>query len=406
MSQFRQKLSGALAVVLLSAGTLSACLWDYDTLAQEALRFPGALELITGNFVRHSKQYYEWRVKDREARLEGSPNDERLVDDLAVALDKLARHEEAIALMRGLLEDNPERYETHANLGTFLIHSGDLEAGLKHIEEAIRINPDAHFGREIYQAHLVRYVLERRAAAEEASKEAAEETGKYAPLPLRTKPSGRASFVAVGFAAYLTKAAGEADPPQKVDSKAAVKGVLGMMRFGQYDSPVLLEALGDLLQMSVNDDAKRMAARAYLKASYETEGDTSEKYRKYAKSVLHMQVGRRGSTTQIKLAEIEGLFKQELRKGRAFADEMQANEMLWIRDGVDVDAAFTATYYNPKTGRPLNPTAADAFKAFRNRAAVVASIIALAVLVVVCGLFAVKLFNSPPANDPFKPAKP
>ena len=57
------------------------------------------------------------------------------------------------------------------------------------------------------------------------------------------------------------------------DVEAAIRGVLGMMRFGQHDSPLLLEALGDLLSANVGDyDAKRLAARAYLLAG-EASGD-------------------------------------------------------------------------------------------------------------------------------------
>jgi len=37
-----------------------ACLWDYDTLKQERARFPSTLELITGKFLRHSPEFYEW----------------------------------------------------------------------------------------------------------------------------------------------------------------------------------------------------------------------------------------------------------------------------------------------------------------------------------------------------------
>ena len=44
------------------------------------------------------------------------------------------------------------------------------------------------------------------------------------------------------------------------DAQAAVNGVLGMMRFGKHDSPILYEALGDLLSGPMHTiDAKRLA---------------------------------------------------------------------------------------------------------------------------------------------------
>ena len=52
---------------------MQACLWDVDTLQMERRRFPGVNELITGNFIRHSRDYYEWRLKDRARRLAITP---------------------------------------------------------------------------------------------------------------------------------------------------------------------------------------------------------------------------------------------------------------------------------------------------------------------------------------------
>src|SRR5262249_53255141 len=63
-------------------------------------------------------------------------------------------------------------YSTYANLGTFLIlgpfrqiRPGNeedkqiLREGLKHIQTAIEINPDSHFGREIWQAVIIEYMI-------------------------------------------------------------------------------------------------------------------------------------------------------------------------------------------------------------------------------------------------------
>ena len=58
----------------------------------------------------------------------------------------------------------PGRYETAANLGTFYFHAGKLAEGLPHIDRALAINPDAHFGRERVQKRLVEYVVARNKA--------------------------------------------------------------------------------------------------------------------------------------------------------------------------------------------------------------------------------------------------
>src|SRR5438128_1240188 len=154
---------GLLAVAFLFApAVLLACLWDYDTLQMERSRFPSALELITGKFLRHSPEFYEWRVRNRLDRLEREPDNLALYDDLAVAYDKLGQDDKAIETIQIKERKQPGLYETYANLGTFYIHGGQPEKGLEYIDKALAINPGAHFGREKYQKALVEYVLLRK----------------------------------------------------------------------------------------------------------------------------------------------------------------------------------------------------------------------------------------------------
>ncbi|WDQ19366.1 hypothetical protein [Rhodopirellula sp. P2] len=51
----------------------------------------------------------------------------------------------------------------------------------------------------------------------------------------------------VGFTPFVLDARKPAKDDVLEEIQAAAKGVMGMMRFGNHDSPVLLEALGDLL---------------------------------------------------------------------------------------------------------------------------------------------------------------
>ncbi|MDB5388384.1 MAG: hypothetical protein JWM11_4030, partial [Planctomycetaceae bacterium] len=142
--------------------TVFACIWDYDTLKQEQSRFPKVLELITGKFLRHSKEFYEWRIQDRLTRLKREPSNLAWHDDLAVAYEKTGQHAKAIETMLEKEKLKPGEYETYANLGTFHILAGDFELGLPLIDKALAINPNAHFGREKYQKWLVEYALSRR----------------------------------------------------------------------------------------------------------------------------------------------------------------------------------------------------------------------------------------------------
>src|SRR5687768_4983213 len=98
MTKLRSRLLAPFAVVLLPSAAI-ACLWDYDTLLQERSRFPDTLELITGKFLRHSKEFYEWRIQDRLKKLEAEPDNLAYHDDLGVAYDKTGQHDKAIETM-------------------------------------------------------------------------------------------------------------------------------------------------------------------------------------------------------------------------------------------------------------------------------------------------------------------
>src|SRR5262245_53417672 len=98
MSQRRRIVLGLAAVVLLPATAL-ACMWDYDTLQMERSRFPTALELITGKFLRHTPEFYQWRIKDRLKKLQSERDNLSYYDDLAVAYEKTGDRQEAIETM-------------------------------------------------------------------------------------------------------------------------------------------------------------------------------------------------------------------------------------------------------------------------------------------------------------------
>jgi tetratricopeptide (TPR) repeat protein len=330
----------AIRVVLVAAGVLVpsaalACMWDYDTLRQERSRFPDTLELITGKFLRHSPEFYEWRIKDRLRKLETDPSNLAYHDDLAVAYDKLGQHDKAIETILAKDKLKPGLYETEANLGTFLFHAGRMEESLPHISKAIRVNPNAHFGREKYQKALTQYVLRH-------------DGGKKLPLAALPDPAPDSSRHPYdtkfrGFALFLRS---DRDTRITADERqAAIKGVLGMMRFARHDAPILLEALANLLSddgavMIPDEDAKRMAARAYLKASYEVKDDAAKTaYRDLAASILEKQVGPRHQFDQV-----QEDFNRELADATKWYERLREDELSWIRDGKDPEAEFDKLY--------------------------------------------------------------
>ena len=324
--------------VLTTASPGFACLWDYDTLQMERTQFPNSLELITGKFLRHSPEFYRWRIADRKKRLESEPDNLALYDDLAVAYEKIGNHKKANETILLKEKKKPGLYETYANLGTFYIHAGQYRKGLQEIERAISINPRAHFGREVYQKLLVEYVL------------LAMKDGKL-QLPLskhvkheRSKNEyGGTSFAKFVLALRNTPHS-HRKPHEEID--AAIKGILGMMRFGHHDSPVLLEALGDLLSSDYRQKgAKRLAARAYLKASYAAMSGLSGDYREFAVRTIKLQTVNSLNQEPLTIQQLEERFRNEQQEADEWYEQIRKDELAWIAAGVNVDAEFSKKYY-------------------------------------------------------------
>lgn len=167
----------------LFAAALPACLWDYDTLAQESRGKADLKAVIVGGFPRNPPLYYEMRLERVTKLLETSPDDLDAYDAAGVACDRLGRADEAIEWMTrkqaamermgydaSKHEQPNHRYRYLANLGTFYAHRwfknganreamDDLKQGRELIAQAIKENPNAHFGREKYQLMVMDWVI-------------------------------------------------------------------------------------------------------------------------------------------------------------------------------------------------------------------------------------------------------
>ncbi len=174
----------ALMILILVGGlplTVLACLWDRDTPAEEAEGMPEVVAVITGRFPRNPPLFYEMRLARVAQHLRSEPEDLAAYDDAGVACDRLGRGDEAIEWMkrkREQLESLPasdpavkeQWYRYHANLGTFLVHRwarqgsdrakiAEVEQARDEIAEALKINPEAHFGREKYQLKALEWII-------------------------------------------------------------------------------------------------------------------------------------------------------------------------------------------------------------------------------------------------------
>jgi tetratricopeptide (TPR) repeat protein len=241
-----------------------------------------------------------------------------------VAYAKLGRPEDGISLLEQVLQQHPDRYETLSNLGTLLFFSGRLDESKTYIRRALEIDPEAHFGRERYQLLLTEYLQQ----------------SNYATTGIMR------SDEAHGFHTYVLKVQPLAKPDE---TKKATTGVLGMLHFANFESPILLEALGDLLrQGSPQENGTQLAARAYLRAAQMSESQAAaEAFRKKAHDALSMHEdygmhNRRGDY----LAKLDKTLTNEMADAEKWFSSIEANERRWIAENRDVDREFAAAYYD------------------------------------------------------------
>lgn len=160
MQRIRRRLVAAFAslAALVAPAEVEACPWYYETYHAEANALPCVLDTLVGNWPRHTPEFYAAQAEAFDYALAWAPYwtdglDARGV--VSMRQGQLDRAREAMTLRH---EVAPTAYASHANLGTLYTFTGDHEAAMRHIDEALAKEPKAHFGREKYHRALVEFL--------------------------------------------------------------------------------------------------------------------------------------------------------------------------------------------------------------------------------------------------------
>jgi hypothetical protein len=359
-----------------------------------SLRFAMVHDVIHERFPWHGKAYYQERnrliqvaLKNEEA---GKPSEKyfALLDDLGVGMERLGRHQEAVDLMRNKLKKQQalglkdrDLYSTYANLGTFLV-LWQLEEGLKNVEAArnrlkeslewihksIQVNPEAHFGREIWQAVILEFILANLDQSELLWKydmvgnrldseirfygtRAAEKSEprrnwinvmrrqSAANLDRTLNPQSRASL-----RGYITHVGAEKNWTEEVRSshKHAVPfdepmlGIVGMWRYGGGANPFFALALGETMA--------RVGQRYIAWAAYERavrlvpeDGPQAKTFEKFVVHCRNRQALIESTLAESERANLRPQFEKELAFGKGYQKAYQDYEARRIEEGADLD---------------------------------------------------------------------
>lgn len=221
------KIAALLALLCLS-GVGTTCAWDRDTLAQEAAGKMDLVAVIVGRFDRNPPLYYKMRLDRCIQALEKDPTRLDLYDDASVACDRLGNSGDALAGIEKKHDQlskqgNPMRlkehwYRYHANAGTFWAHrwarSGakanqlsEIDKAIRHIELAIEINPDAHFGREFAQLEVLKWIRKVKSSSLTTSIDDEQSLSNHF-AKMRSEPNMRAKKISTGIAGLIRLGAG------------------------------------------------------------------------------------------------------------------------------------------------------------------------------------------------------
>jgi hypothetical protein len=371
-----------LLAVLSSVPPANACAWDRDTLETEAKGVPDAIRVITGRFERNPDLYYEMRRARATRQIERTPNKLALYDDVGVACDRLHLGEEAILWMErkriqiqklratarpGVL--HAHRYRLLANEGTFIAHRwlrnganrkqiSEIKRARDLIAAAIKINPNAHFGREKYQLKLMEWIIK----------------------PHRISKEELPDFLGI----YKIESAGS-NTLSKLGYPDAVKGLSGLITLGDaWQSVDVFYALAAALQ---SDNQRTSVAYLAFLRCFELIGDGQ-------KSLISPASGKK-LETQIINGDYEATnaymgdsnkLQTDFKTLRAEAEEWHAQRIAYMMPRLqagrhpDWDETFWNEWQEPSAPSLYAPTAREQYTRYANIAAVMLGVLCVTFL--------------------------
>ncbi|MFO7561444.1 MAG: hypothetical protein R6X02_02275 [Enhygromyxa sp.] len=308
-------LGSILAVSLLPLADARACGWDWETYHAEAKSLPCVHDALLGYWPKHVPEYHEARIEAVDHALHWLPNWTEGLDAKGLSLLHLGRLDEAEAVMQQRHAVAPAAYASHANLGTLYTFTNDFARALEHIDAAMAIEPEAHFGREKYHRALV--VFLQRVAADPAIAQSENFLGVELDDRQRTHGS-KAVFESLGL---------EDEAFDALVSMITVYGAEGLAE--------IYATLGELLAARGH---ARLAYTAYRRARElgHPRGDELRRWMRTLDKRITAEHRAGATGERFPYRGIGERYKTTRRKGEAFAKEWASWERQQIAEGLPI----------------------------------------------------------------------
>ncbi len=238
MRRLRHACLGVIVTVAIAVPVPAlACMDDGEALLVEPQALPCVLDAIVGTAAAHREAFDKARVQAISYALHWMPTWTEGLDAQARAYVRLQAWDDAESVMKQRLEIAPDAFESHAHLASLYTHQGKLKEALAHVDRAIAIDGDAHFGRERVHRALLVHAMNKHAH------------GDFLGLNL-------SSLHRVNGSPKLYAKHGQ--PTALLDAVVAM-----VSSFGTRDMPEVYLGLGELLALG---DRKKWAYAAYVRA--------------------------------------------------------------------------------------------------------------------------------------------
>ncbi len=363
-------------VLFLYPTTTFAALWDEETSQLNAVPYQTVMQVLVGNYLKHSQNYHFWRISVYEDAWNKNPDSISLYDAMAVSYHLTGNTNRAIQLMIQKERKKAGEYSTYSNLATFYIADRELYKARFYAQRLLkRFSPLTL--RDKYQVYWIDYLIECA-----ARKGATKKLRRKITLPVQGSftvddlANDRQIYEIPNFYAFLaTKFRTKKDRESKkyrlteeqIDE--AIFAMLQLLRFSHSDNVILIEAIGDLLlgktalpqleknQVTYTDEQKEIlknkrgaaqtAAFAYLRAAQlisDYSPKTAKSYTLLASSALLHHQHQLQKSEKYNTTDISVFLAQKIKERDNYLKSIFSQEKEWIAEGGRIDEKFEASY--------------------------------------------------------------